>query len=202
MSWVSGLNQQFGKLPIILASDPQVQILYSPLKSYNMMYLALISCGIYVLYNIISIFKEKVIPGCLSDTYYIWPKYVFPLIMCLISGTLLPVWLELLKESDFQFLAFLTCASIVFVGVSPDYKNDKMDYRIHSICAYIACIISLSIITIVMGYWNVIIVCLLCNLYIWSLLGSSKMKRTWLYIIEHSLFISVFISILIKLITK
>lgn len=54
------------------------------------MNIILISLIIYALYNIISICKYKAIPVSLSTTYYIWPKWVFPLVSLAISWTLMP----------------------------------------------------------------------------------------------------------------
>lgn len=165
-----------------------------------MNYLILISFIIYILYNMASAIKSKDQMTCLSDTYYIWPSWVFPLIMIIVSGTLLPAWLELLEGSNFQFLAFLVCGSIIFVGVASDYKNDKLEYKIHSICAYIACFLSIIALSFVMDSWTTILIMLFISFICGFIVGgSSFIKKRWIYIIEFALFLSVYITLLIKI---
>lgn len=167
-----------------------------------MLYLVLISLGIYIIYNIASICKYQDLPECLSATHYIWhPNWIFPIVMIAISGLLLPVWLELLEGSNFQFLAFITCASIIFIGFTPDYKNDKLECKIHSICTYIACLTSIAAISIVMGYLDILLTYIIVT-FITSLVidGFKTLKEIWLYLIELVLFLTVYSSILIELI--
>lgn len=163
------------------------------------MILTTISLGIYIVYNIISICKLKDFPKCLSETFYLFPKWVFPLVMTLIGLTILPVWIELSEGSNFQFLSFLTCVTIILVGFAPDYK-DNSEYTIHSICACIACIASIISIIVVMETLNVLITILIVTfLTMFMLQGLKETKRIWLYLLEHVMFLSIFMSIFYKL---
>lgn len=63
------------------------------------------------------------LPASLSDTYYILkekhrPSWLFQLAMVLCPMLLVPVWLELSSDSV-QFLSFLACGGLMFVGTAP-----------------------------------------------------------------------------------
>lgn len=166
-----------------------------------MLYLVLISLGIYIIYNIASICKYRDLPECLSATHYLWnSNWIFPIVMIVISGLLLPVWLELLEGSNFQFLAFVTCASIIFIGFTPDYKNNKSECKIHIICTYIASLTSIAAISIVMGYLDILLTYIIVT-FITSIVidGYKVLKEIWLYLVELILFLTVYSSILIEL---
>lgn len=161
-----------------------------------MIYLILTSFIIFLVYNIISICKLKNIPSCLSETYYLWPKLVFPIVMFLVSGLILPVWLELLEGSNFQFCAFIICIALMFIGASPDYKNNDLDYKVHSTFTYVISIITIITIFIIFGYWEI----LLINLFIITLLFFiTNFRKYWLFIIELCLFLSVYTTLIIKI---
>lgn len=166
-----------------------------------MLYLVLISLGIYIIYNIASICKYRDLPECLSATHYLWnSNWIFPIVMIVISGLLLPVWLELLEGSNFQFLVFVTCASIIFIGFTPNYKNNKSEYKIHIICTYIASLASIAAISIVMGYLDILLTYIIVT-FITSIVidGYKVLKEIWLYLVELILFLTVYSSILIEL---
>lgn len=153
-----------------------------------------ISFGIYIIYNIISVYKNKKIPNNLSDTYYIWPKWVFPVVMMLISWTLMPNLLDLTEGSNWQFLSFLTCMGLTFIGLSPDYLDNKLDYKVHSICAYVIALTSILLIILVVHKY-LLLLDILIKIIILSLIFTKKyIKDCWLYWLETSLFLSVYLS--------
>lgn len=153
-----------------------------------------ISFGIYIIYNIISVYKNKKIPNNLSDTYYIWPKWVFPVVMMLISWTLMPNLLNLTEGSNWQFLSFLTCMGLTFIGLSPDYLDNKLDYKVHSICAYVIALTSILLIILVVHKY-LLLLDILIKIIILSLIFTKKyIKDCWLYWLETSLFLSVYLS--------
>lgn len=68
------------------------------------------------------------LPALLSDTYYILkekhrPSWLFQLAMVLV-----PVWLEL-SSGSVQFLSFLACGGLMFVGTAPLFKEDMVKFR-------------------------------------------------------------------------
>lgn len=157
-----------------------------------MEFLIVIATLVYIVYDWISVKKNKDWPESLSATYYLWPKWVFPSVMTLVGFSLLPVWLEATAGSNLQFLSFLSCISIVFIGFNPNYKNDKNEYKIHMICAYIACATALLSLIFVLGYWWLLLIFLLLN-YLSDIKG---FKKHWTYHLEDALIISLLLSIL------
>jgi hypothetical protein len=96
------------------------------------------------------------IPESLSATYYSLGKdgWIFQVLMLVIGGFLLPVWLSAADES-YQFFAFLACASICFVAVTPCFKLE-LQGRVHYSAAIVCCI---SVFTwqILEGLWDVML---------------------------------------------
>ena len=147
---------------------------------------------VYIAYDWVSVKKNKDWPVSLSATYYLWPKWVFPSVMTLVGFSLLPVFLEATKGSDLQFLSFLSCISIIFIGFAPDYKNDKGEYKVHMLCAYIACATALLSLIFVLGYWWLFLIFLLLN-YLSDIKG---FKEHYVYHVEDALIISLLLSII------
>ena len=110
-------------------------ILLIKFKSFTMN-IIILSFAIYAIYNIVSIYKNKGIPNSLSTTYYIWPKWVFPLVSLAISWTLMPGLVGLTHGSLFFFLPFLVFIGLTFIGIFPNYKKDATHYKVHSSLAY------------------------------------------------------------------
>lgn len=147
---------------------------------------------IYIVYNWESVRKNRGYPISLSATYYLWPKWVFPSVMTLVGFSLLPVWLETTAGSNLQFLSFLSCLSVIFMGCAPDYRNDKGEYRVHMICAYIACATALLSLMFVLGNWWIFPIFLLLN-YLGDIKG---FKEHYVYHVEDAIIISVLLSII------
>lgn len=68
------------------------------------------------------------VPWSLSDTYYQLkkrnrPAWLFQVAMVVPSMLLMPVWMEC-SADNLQFLAFLACGGIMFVGTAPLFKED------------------------------------------------------------------------------
>lgn len=84
---------------------------------------------------------------CLSDAYYTMKTCFFPVMALMAVCTLMPA-LSITPDS-FEFLAFLMCAMIGFVGVAGDYKGDEDKRKIHVISADVSAISSIAWTTIV-----------------------------------------------------
>ena len=93
---------------------------------------------VYIIYEAMSSYKNKGYPKSLSETYYLWPKWVFPTIMTIVGSCILPTWLDSTVNSSLQFLSFFACISLIFVGCFPDFRKDKREYNMHNWCAYLA----------------------------------------------------------------
>lgn len=160
-----------------------------------MIYLAIISFVVFLVYSVISIAENKEIPDNLSDTYYLYPKWVFPMVMVFMSFTLLPCWLEITEGETGQFLSFLSCAGLLFVASAPDYKNDKGQYNIHAVCAYLAVATSLISLICVGTHWWLVPQWLIC------MFGFNFMivKTKYIWLIETAIIGATYMNVILSL---
>lgn len=117
----------------------------------------IVATAIYVAYNAFSLAIFGV-PESLSNTYYLykekWNKgWLFCLMMYLVVALMMPAWITLSEGSNFQFLAFLAPASIMFVGTAPRFKDGDLENKVHTISAIIAAACSLAWVALVTPYW-------------------------------------------------
>ena len=117
---------------------------------------------IYVAYNAISLALFDV-PESLSNTYYLYKEksnkgWLFPLMMYAVVALMMPAWITLSEDSDFQFLAFLAPAAIAFVGTAPAFKSDDLENVVHTTAAIVAAICSLAWVAVITPYWWMILV--------------------------------------------
>lgn len=84
---------------------------------------------------------------CLSDAYYTMKTCFFPVMAIMAVCTLMPA-LTITPE-PFEFLAFLMCGLIAFVGVAGDYKGDESKRKIHVLSAYTSALCSVTWVSIV-----------------------------------------------------
>lgn len=117
----------------------------------------IIATVIFVAYNAVAIAIFD-IPESLSNTYYLWKEkngkgWLFCLMMYLVVALMMPAWISLSEGSNFQFLAFLAPASIMFVGTAPRFKDFDLENRVHTYSAYIAAACSLLWVILVTPYW-------------------------------------------------
>lgn len=102
-----------------------------------MLILTILSFILFVLYVVIICYKNKSIPIHLSQTFYILKhKFIFSLFLLSLTFMLLPPLLEI-TPTNYEFLAFLTGASVAFIGLTPNFL-EQFEGKIHSISAYIA----------------------------------------------------------------
>ena len=117
---------------------------------------------ILITYLIIYVIKYGVPPSVSATYYKINNKLWFSL--CLISTSILlfPVLVQQVSE-ELQFLVFLTLGSIIFVGLSPNYRDSNLLNNIHSISAYIALVCSQILVGLVNP--NILFIWILLFLY-------------------------------------
>lgn len=87
-----------------------------------MIYLYLISLIFLTMYIVYAV-RVCGVPWSLSDTYYQLkkrnrPAWLFQMAMIIPAMLLMPVWLEC-SSGNLQFLAFLSCGGLMFVGSAP-----------------------------------------------------------------------------------
>lgn len=122
----------------------------------------IIATVIFVAYDAVAIALFG-IPESLSNTYYLYKEkynkgWLFCLMMYLVVAFMMPAWITLSEGSDFQFLAFLAPASIMFVGTAPRFKDSQLESRVHTVSAIIAAACSLLWVALVTPYWWVMLI--------------------------------------------
>lgn len=154
----------------------------------------IVATFIYVVYNAIAIAIFGV-PESLSNTYYLWREkngkgWLFCLMMYLVVALMMPAWISLSEGSNFQFLAFLAPASIMFVGLAPKFKDGDLENKVHIYSAIIAAACSLLWVALVTPYWWVMLIWL-GFIALTSVLTSSY-KTAYVYWLEQVAFGSTF----------
>lgn len=158
-----------------------------------MIWLISISCAICFSYIIFIL--TKTVPESLSATNYMFKKKYFRPYCVLVAMTLLPPWLEITDGYNCQFLAFLACAGLLFVGGSADYREDKFVYNLHFICAYIACLASIIGIIVLTSFWYLVLIIPAGMLIIALTLG---IEKTWVFWLEVFVFFIVYLSLFLE----
>ena len=154
----------------------------------------------FIVYNIVTLMLFGV-PYSLSMTYYLFKerknnlKVLFPAMIILMVIFLMPCLLQISEGSNFQFTAFLSMASLMFVGVCPGFLDSDMKNNVHSISAIICAIFALLWIILVTQYWYVILIVFACVAI--TAFVTKTWKICYTYWLEMVAFISTFIAIII-----
>lgn len=123
----------------------------------------------------------------ISETHYYNKKWMFPITIVLCTILVLPYWLEISNE-NYEFLAFISCAGLIFIGAAPLFKD--RDRKIHIGAVYVAGISAL--IWALLTNW--IIPCILIIPMIILIL---KYKKYWVLIMELSIFTCIYFMLLL-----
>lgn len=104
------------------------------------------------------------IPKSISDSYYLLGNrgWMFQVTLFLVAFSVMPTLIDKSSE-DTQFLAFLSCAGLIFVGAAPFFKR-QFDNKVHFISAAICCG-GLVLWQIFNASWITPLVCFLALLY-------------------------------------
>lgn len=158
------------------------------------MLLTIISLLLLTIYIGYAVRVIKMAPWSLSDTYYQLekrnrPKWLFQLAMVVPAFLLLPVWLDGSNE-NLQFLAFLSCGGLIFVGAAPCFKLE-LEGKVHY-CATAVCGLSSVLWTCLSGYWYLPVVCLAIAVFLMF-----RYKK-WMFWLECALFVSTYLSVIIN----
>lgn len=123
-------------------------------------------------------YKLKGIPESLSATYYLLGEkgWLTQLVFILTGIGLLPSWMNESSES-LQFLAFLSCGGLMFVGSAPMFRL-PLQGAVHYISAIVCCV-SAVLWVILMGYYPIIV----CGAFL-GLMGYIRFRQPmwWLEI--------------------
>lgn len=94
------------------------------------MTLVIISLLIIAAYTAAVCIKQKGVPYSISATFYkLQHPYWFMAAMWATAGLLMPIALETSKPGT-EFLAFLACAGMIFVGAAPNFRED-LEGKVH-----------------------------------------------------------------------
>lgn len=153
-----------------------------------------LSFSVFLCYLSYSCITLTGVPISLSDTYYELgkidkPKWLFQVCMVLSGGLLMPYMIEI-SPDNFQFLAFIGCGGLLFVGVAPAFKL-PLEGTVHFVSAYICGGCSVLWV-ILMGLWFIPVILFVISLIL-ILVKYSKEK---IFFLEMVAFFSVYFGIL------
>ena len=117
----------------------------------------IIATVIFVVYNVICL-ELFGVPHSLSMTYYLWKEtngkgWIFSLMMYVVVALMMPAWIVMSEGSDYQFLAFLAPASLLFVATAPGFLFGGIERKVHEVSAYLAAAFSCAWIVLITPYW-------------------------------------------------
>lgn len=94
------------------------------------------------------------VPVSLSAVYYLLDKrgWVFQLAMIGAGAMLMPLWLDL-SDEGYQWLVFLACGGMIFVGAAPSFRL-PLQGIIHYSSAVLCCVCAVAW-QILEGLWDV-----------------------------------------------
>lgn len=135
------------------------------------------------------------VPTCLSATYYLLPKHkvLFRIAMIAAGFLALPAWLEASPE-NWQFLAFLGCAGLVFIGAAPAFL-DHFEGKVHYTATAIAAASAVLWLTFASEWgWIALLGFVLC-----AIPFVAKKPKNWLFWAEMAVLASTYTGIMISL---
>lgn len=87
-----------------------------------MIVLLIITAVLFIIYNVFVLYKFGIPESLSATSYHFKEKYNqhwwFSLICLIIITGLFPIWISISSEIT-QFLVFLSCSGILFIGASP-----------------------------------------------------------------------------------
>lgn len=153
---------------------------------------------LFAIYNAVAILLFGV-PKSLSMTYYLFKdrqdvlKVLFPTMITLLVMCLMPCWIEISEGSNFQFLSFLSAASLMFVGAAPAFKSSSLENAVHQVAAYLCASFAILWICLVTPYWYIVLIVLAIVAAL--AIVTKTVKSSYIYWLEMVAFGSTFISI-------
>ena len=147
-----------------------------------------------------TIFYLKIfgVPKSVSDTYYLFKKnkgnnWIFSVVFMITVFSLIPVFIEYSTENT-QFLAFISCTGLAFVGAAPRFKIE-LEGVVHVVAANICALAAILWVIFNVHYgWVVVIASFL--IFGGIALKDWKNKTFWL---EIAAFLMTFICVGMKL---
>lgn len=158
-----------------------------------MITLYIISIVTFITYTVIVALFFKFLPS-ISDSHYKIKEYtnapVFTLFCWLTAFPLLIYWIEYSKN-DWNFLPFIACGALMFVGASPAFKNYELERKVHSISAVI-CLVSSYAWSLFFGSMYLGISFLILSIPLYFIISKNK-----IYWIEIIAFVNIYTQLLL-----
>lgn len=135
------------------------------------------------------------VPWSLSDTYYQLkkrnrPAWLFQVAMIVPAMLLVPVWIEISPE-NLQFLAFLACGGLMFVGTAPLFK-EEFQSKVHYTGTAISGLAAILWLCLSGMWWLPAIT--------FAVSGIIMLKyRKWLFWAEMAAFVCAYVGVLISI---
>lgn len=158
----------------------------------------------FIVYNAVALLLFGV-PHSLSMTHYLFKerqdtlKLLFPAFITMLCIFLIPCWLQISEGSTFQFTAFLSAGSLLFVGCSPCFKNGDLEGMVHQISAYCCAVFAILWIILVTKFWWIILI--VAALIITAAILTKTWKTCYIYWLEMIAFGSTFMTMVAHYIT-
>lgn len=148
-----------------------------------------LSLGIALPFLLLSAREAGGIPVSLSVTYYDWGSrgWVFRLSLTLVSLALLPVWISV-SSPGHEWMAFLACASLLFVAAAPSFRLE-LEGKVHYTSAAVCCAAAVMW-QVAEGLWDVTLWCA----FIGGML-SLKYREQWCWWMECAVIASVYMNL-------
>lgn len=159
-----------------------------------MIYLYLISLVALIAYIVYAV-RVCGVPWSLSDTYYQLkkrnrPAWLFQVAMIIPAILLMPAWIECSGE-NVQFLAFLACGGLMFVGSAPLFKEEFQN-KVHYIGTVIAGLSTILWVCL-SGMWHLPAVA-------FPIAGVIMLRyRKWLFWAEMAAFVCAYVGVAMKI---
>ena len=171
-------------------------------------YISLIIFASYIIY----VCSKFGIPNSISESSYLLGLksgnlYFYFWIIAAVMP-LLVYWLNLTQLQPWQFLIFLSCAGLSFVGITGRFRNSKHENTIHLISAFTCAIMAQAWALITFSYWWLISLIVFPSMYLIGKLIKGhrrnlitnkieKTKDSVIFWVEVGLFLMAYISIFI-----
>lgn len=139
-----------------------------------MIILSMCALLVYLCY---SVWVAKGVPESISATYYLLKGkgFLFQLTMFVVAATLFFPWIEATEEC-YEFLPFLSCGSLLFVAIAPQFKL-RLEGMVHYSFA-IVCGVSSALWMFLRGCGDTFLFCFICALV--AILFRPKQYMFWL----------------------
>lgn len=135
-------------------------------------------------------------PWSLSDTFYKLaaagrPQWLFQAAMIGCAAMMLPAWLDAAPEG-LQFLAFLTCAGVIFIGAAPLFKDEHLEKWVHLVATVVAGLCAFA--------WSFAVCWPAPALLLLAAVIVMSKYRKWVFWAEIAAFASVYLTVFLRLI--